>query len=116
MIARCLSRYGRRCGYAYDHQPVSTACRLQSLGASIHFKRKFSRSGEDGRRDKGDLIIRIVLQPSEELHPISEAVRKADTVKEIEFADSLRLDMSCVYRELKHGRSGDEVRPGWCVN
>jgi uncharacterized damage-inducible protein DinB len=32
MIARCLSRYGRRCGYAYDHQPVSTACRLQSLG------------------------------------------------------------------------------------
>src|SRR5258707_9287648 len=36
-------------------------------GASIHFKRKFSWSGEDDRRDKGDLIIRIVLQPSEEL-------------------------------------------------
>jgi hypothetical protein len=36
-------------------------------GAGIHFKRKFSRSGEDNRRNKGDLIIRIVLQPSEEL-------------------------------------------------
>jgi|SRR3982074_2913650 hypothetical protein len=23
---------------------------------------------------------------------------------------------SCVYRQLKHGRSDDEVRPGWCVN
>jgi hypothetical protein len=23
---------------------------------------------------------------------------------------------SCVYRKLKHGRSGDEVRPGWRVN
>jgi len=22
----------------------------------------------------------------------------------------------CVYRKLKHGRSGDEVRPGWRVN
>jgi hypothetical protein len=22
----------------------------------------------------------------------------------------------CVYRKLKLGRSGDEVRPGWCVN
>jgi hypothetical protein len=24
--------------------------------------------------------------------------------------------MTCVYRKLKHGRSGDEVRPGWRVN
>jgi hypothetical protein len=23
---------------------------------------------------------------------------------------------TCVYRKLKHGRSGDEVRPGWRVN
>jgi hypothetical protein len=23
---------------------------------------------------------------------------------------------ACVYRQLKRGRSGDEVRPGWCVN
>ena len=23
---------------------------------------------------------------------------------------------ACVYRTLKHGRSGDEVRPGWRVN
>jgi hypothetical protein len=23
---------------------------------------------------------------------------------------------ACVYRQLKRGRSGDEVRPGWRVN
>ena len=23
---------------------------------------------------------------------------------------------TCVYRKLKHGRSGDEVRPGWRVH
>jgi hypothetical protein len=26
------------------------------------------------------------------------------------------LDESCVYRKLKLGRSGGEVRPGWRVN
>jgi len=26
-----------------------------------------------------------------------------------------RFDAPCVYRKLKHGRSGDEVRPGWRV-
>jgi hypothetical protein len=25
-------------------------------------------------------------------------------------------EADCVYRKLKHGRSGDEVRPGWRVN
>ncbi|SIO52189.1 Resolvase, N terminal domain [Bradyrhizobium erythrophlei] len=31
--------------------------------------------------------------------------------------DRLLLGMKgCVYRKLKHGRSGDEVRPGWRVN
>ena len=25
-------------------------------------------------------------------------------------------EIGCVYRKLKHGRSGDEVRPGWRVN
>ena len=27
-----------------------------------------------------------------------------------------QTDDTCVYRKLKHGRSGGEVRPGWCVN
>jgi uncharacterized protein YdeI (BOF family) len=31
----------------------------------------------------------------------------------LKIADSLH---PCVYRKLKHGRSGDEVHPGWCVN
>ena len=26
------------------------------------------------------------------------------------------LHVGCVYRKLKHGRSGDEVRPGWRLN
>jgi hypothetical protein len=25
-------------------------------------------------------------------------------------------ELACVYRQLKRGRSGDEVRPGWRVN
>jgi hypothetical protein len=27
-----------------------------------------------------------------------------------------QLRAACVYRQLKRGRSGDEVRPGWRVN
>src|ERR1700676_3284692 len=30
--------------------------------------------------------------------------------------DRSGLALSCVYRQLKRGRSGDEVRPGWRVN
>ena len=28
----------------------------------------------------------------------------------------IQVNGGCVYRKLKHGRSGDEVRPGWRVN
>jgi hypothetical protein len=30
--------------------------------------------------------------------------------------DDVRTYDACVYRQLKRGRSGDEVRPGWRVN
>jgi len=32
------------------------------------------------------------------------------------FRDNRERIRSCVYLKLKHGRSGDEVRPGWRVN
>jgi hypothetical protein len=28
----------------------------------------------------------------------------------------ISIQAGCVYRQLKRGRSGDEVRPGWRVN
>jgi molecular chaperone IbpA len=51
-------------------------------------KENFSRSGEDDRRDKGDLIIRIVLQPSEELRNAIDLIIVFDLINSAHLSEA----------------------------
>ena len=59
---------------------------------------------------------------SEEKHePASDVdIAVVDSLKALDPKRPIReadiVQDRCVYRKLKHGRSGDEVRPGWRVN
>ena len=48
----------------------------------------------------------------EKIRIVLEGLRGEESISEL----CRREGIACIYRKPKHGRSGDEVRPGWRVN
>jgi non-ribosomal peptide synthetase component F len=53
-------------------------------------------------------LILVTINPAYRLSELEFALAKVGC--------TALVTATCVYRKLKHGRSGDEVRPGWRVN
>jgi hypothetical protein len=61
----------------------------------------------------------MTSKPAFQASPTNLNIKEIQTIPErrpdMPYAPAIRVE-SGVYRQLKRGRSGDEVRPGWRVN
>jgi hypothetical protein len=66
--------------------------------------------------ERGHCEVTLYVDPSEEGdRPVSEVWAEV-AIRPPAGSGRYAVPTSCVYRQLRHGRSGDEVRPEWRVN